>query len=367
MTNLQQPAEANSTRQGSVTVTGVNHPPYRGRLLSLHRELVELESVTGRENAVGEFLIGYLAKHGFRTSRQTLPPHSNTPPGWDRSNILAWPNASRHTSQPSSSSLTPRLLVSAHIDTVPPFIPYSIDEGEIGLDTVIRGRGSVDTKASAAAQIIAVEELITARRVRPEDVMLLYVVGEEQGGDGMRHFSRVLNEPDYGHDSHLAGPLPAKGFKAAILGEPTDNKLAKGHKGLLICDIKAKGKAGHSGYPWLGKSANELLMRAIIKALDENLGSSERFGETTLNIGVFEGGVAGNVIAEEASASLVLRIATGPEETGHEKVKARILEILKNIDGEAFSVDWHGGYGAVPCDYDVEGKPCKETTLRQSV
>lgn len=370
----------NSTAPASVDSSAVadgcgSAPPYRERLLNLHRELVEAESITGCETAAGEVLVSYLARNGFVCSRQTLLPSSNTYPGRDRQNILAWPRPRPSSGTGSKPRQPPTVLVSAHIDTVPPFISYGIDDGPaISKATVIRGRGSVDAKASIAAQVVAVEELLAAGRIQADDVMLLYVVGEEEGGDGMRDFSRRVNgelngEPsgDSGDsgDAELAGSLPTHGFRAAIFGEPTDNKLARGHKGLLIGTIKARGKAGHSGYPWLGQSANELLMRAMVRAMDADLGSSDEFGRTTLNVGVVTGGVAGNVIAEEASADVVLRVAMGPQATGHDTVKERLMAILHDVDAQAFSVEWRGGYGAVPCYHDVKGKEERNTELKR--
>jgi acetylornithine deacetylase len=345
---------------GGVGKGGHEEPPlYRERLLSLHRKLVDMDSITGRENDVGELLIRYLTQHGFRTSRQILPQDDETLPKSLRFNVLAWPalysNSTLQT-HPRVATSGPRLLLTAHLDTVPPHIPYDIDQGEVTASTRIRGRGTADTKGSVAAQIIAVERLLTMGLIGAGDIMLVYVVGEETGGDGMCQFSRLLNNPSLPERNDLAGPLPESGFEAAIFGEPTENKLAKGHKGLLICTVRAKGRAGHSGYPWLGKSANELLIRALARVVDEDLGRSDRFGQTTVNVGVIGGGVAGNVIAEEASASLVIRVAAGPEQNGHDKVKARLLGILKEVDEEAFTVEWGGGYGAVPCNCDVDGK-----------
>ncbi len=329
-------------------------PTYRERLLSFHRVLVEAESVTGRENDAGDELVRYLSAHGFVCSRQPLPPCANTDAGRERQNILAWPRPADGSDTYPVGAPPPTVLVSAHIDTVPPFIPYGIDAGPVGPATVIRGRGSVDAKAAVATQVVAVEELLAAKRIRPEDVMLLYVVGEEEGGDGMRDFSRRVNGGGTAA-APSAGPLPHNGFPAVIFGEPTDNKLACGHKGLLIGTITARGKAGHSGYPWLGQSANELLMRALVRAMDVDLGSSIEFGQTTLNVGFMKGGVAGNVIAEAASADVVLRVAMGPQADGHEKVKQRLMAILHEVDAAAFSVSWRGGYGAVPCYHDVPG------------
>ncbi|KAK8055749.1 acetylornithine deacetylase [Apiospora rasikravindrae] len=323
-------------------------PSYRDALLSLHKQLIEISSVSGDENAVGTFLVDYLTERNFKAQLEFIPPSfnsSSSTPSADadaskpRFNVLAWPGETR--------SPKPKLLVSSHIDTVPPFIPYSSSDAEPNSNTVISGRGSVDAKAAVAAQVIAVLELLEAEKVKGEDVMLLYVVGEEVGGDGMRYFSATLDELE-----------PPPRFEAAIFGEPTEGKLACGHKGFLGCDIVAHGHAGHSGYPWLGKSATEVLMRGLVKVLDTDLGSSERFGNTTVNIGHIEGGVAANVIPEKAQAKIALRVAIGPtdgEDGGGMIVKERLWETLKSVDEEAFEMTCHKPYGAVDCDCEVPG------------
>jgi acetylornithine deacetylase/succinyl-diaminopimelate desuccinylase-like protein len=185
------------------------------------------------------------------------------------------------------------------------------------------------------------EEVVKAGDADPKDLMLLYVVGEETTGDGMKTFS--------------AG-WTGKPLEAAIFGEPTEKKLACGHKGHAGCRVIAKGKAGHSGYPWLGKSATEVLMRGLVKVLDADLGGSERFGNTTVNVGVISGGAAANVIAENATASLAIRIAAGTLETGYDIMKSRLEKILDDTDSDALTLDCVEGYGPIECDCDVEGK-----------
>ncbi|KAI3316458.1 Zn-dependent exopeptidase [Xylariaceae sp. AK1471] len=312
-------------------------PAYRSQLVSLHKSLVEISSVTYDENAVGKFLVDYLTERHFVAELQSVPP-SNTSDsnGKPRFNVLAWPSRKRHAS--------PKVLVSSHIDTVPPYIPYARSDDELSGDTVIAGRGSVDAKASVAAQIVAVFELLRSQSIDPEDVMLLFVVGEERTGDGMRYFSDTVASLD-----------PPPNFKAAIFGEPTEGKLACGHKGFFGCDITAHGKAAHSGYPWLGKSAIEILMRALVKILDTDLGSSEDFGNSTINIGTIEGGVALNVVSEKAAARIAGRVAIGPESEGGKIVTQRVKDILKSVDEEAFDVSCRNGYGVVRCECDVQG------------
>ncbi|KAK0610993.1 hypothetical protein B0T14DRAFT_548356 [Immersiella caudata] len=341
---IQQPL-ANSVPGGRV-----NHgykpgaPQYRDSLLSFHKDLIDIPSTLGggSEDKVASFLADHLTKLGYATQLQLVPPRSDTRPGTKRYNVLAWPGASA-ISGPARTH-KPRVLVTSHIDVVPPYIPYAIDAGEINDDTVISGRGSVDAKASVAVQVTAVEDLVAAGEVRAEDLMLLYVIGEETTGDGMKHFSASLQEQDQQLE-----------FEAAIFGEPTENKLACGHKGITVGWIHAKGKAGHSGYPSVGKSATGLLTRALVKIADADLGSSERYGNSTFNIGRLTGGVAANVIAEEAGAYISVRIAGGNFTTGFDIVKERILDILKETDEEAFTLDLPYGYGPVKCDCDIDG------------
>ncbi|KAI8958387.1 Zn-dependent exopeptidase [Daldinia sp. FL1419] len=336
---LQKPLRPAQVPSSAVSPTSnPNAPAYREDLVSLHKSLVEISSITGDENEVGNFLVDYLSAHDFVVQLESIPPTSASNPGKPRFNVLAWPGPNRRPS--------PKVLVSSHIDTVPPFIPYSRSDGELTADTVIAGRGSVDAKASVAAQITALRSLLESGRIAGGEgsIMLLYVVGEETSGDGMRFFSETRGQLD-----------PSPNFKAAIFGEPTEGRLVCGHKGVFNCNITVTGHAGHSGYPWLGKSATEVLARGLVRVLDTDLGSSEEFGNTTVNVGLFEGGVAANVIPEKATARLAVRVAVGPEIGGEKIVAQRLQDVMRSIDKEAFEFDCNNGYGVVKCDCDVEG------------
>ncbi|KAI1412501.1 Zn-dependent exopeptidase [Hypoxylon sp. FL1857] len=337
---LQKPLKKPSTSITSASHESYDVPsPYRDDLVSLHKSLVEIPSVSGDEYDVGEFLVDYLTAHDFVVQLEFIPPASNaSESAKPRFNVLAWPGPTRHPS--------PSVLLSSHIDTVPPFIPYTRTDEDPNDDTVIAGRGSVDAKASVAAQIIALRSLLEQGRIADaeDSVMLLYVVGEETLGDGMRYFSETRGKLD-----------PPPDFKAAIFGEPTEGRLVCGHKGITGCNITAKGRAGHSGYPSLGKSATEVLMRGLVRVLDTDLGSSEEFGNTTVNVGLIEGGVAANVIPERATARVAVRVAIGPELDGGKIVAERLQEVLRSVDDEAFEFDCKEGYGVVKCNCDVEG------------
>lgn len=205
----------------------------------------------------------------------------------------------------------------------------------------------MDDKGSVAAQVVAVNRLISAKKISADDVALLFVVGEEVGGDGMRKANDLGLEP-----------------KAVIFGEPTEGKLVSGHKGTMQIELRAKGKNGHSGYPWLGRSANEILVSALstIMHLGEKLPKSDKYGMTTFNLGRIEGGVAGNVIAESAEATITVRVAAGePEDIEkavtdavHHAVRGFLKDHLKPED--IIEIDFGArGYGPIDIDADVPG------------
>ena len=291
----------------------------RNSVLSLHRALVEYESISGNEVKVGKYLHSYLTAHNFTVQRQQVDPLTANAEN-SRFNLLAYPGGDKHSA---------RVLISSHIDTVPPYWPYENRKSD-----QIWGRGTVDAKGCVATQIQAVKELLAADKIAGRDVALLFVVGEEIGGDGMRK----------ANDLGLS-------WETVIFGEPTELKLASGHKGTIGLSIKATGKAGHSGYPWLGENANSMLIPALA-ALDKvDFPSSKKYGNTTLNIGKMEGGVAGNVIAESAKAQIQIRIAAGSPD----KIKAIVIDTINKID-DRLELDFPSkGYGPVKIDTDVEG------------
>ncbi|KJR83690.1 acetylornithine deacetylase [Sporothrix schenckii 1099-18] len=332
---------------GTAHAETVGTPAYRDDLLALHKGLIETSSTTGAEGNVGDWLVAYLEDRHYKTHRQQLPKRDNTGKN-GRFNVIAWIDSGDDQGDRDGLAALavhplPPVLVTSHIDVVPPHIPYAIDDKDSPSgSTVIHGRGSVDAKGSVAAQITALEQLRAAGVVGAGDVLLLFVVGEEDSGDGMKAFSALFRSyfPTW--------------FAAAIFGEPTENKLACGHKGILGCTVTAAGKAGHSGYPWLGKSANDALVRGLAALLDADLGSSPVYGNTTVNVGLLSGGVAANVIPAAASAKMAVRVALGPQATGHDEVRARMEAALQGADKD-LALRCTQGYGVVECDCAVEG------------
>ena len=235
-------------------------------LFELTKALMNVPSTSGEEAAVGFWLWDHLASLGWTVELQRVSE--------DQNNVIAYLND------------TPRVWMSTHMDTVPPYIPPTED------DEKIYGRGACDAKGIIAAQITAAE---TLRAQGVQDIGLLYTVEEERSSTG----AKAAN----------LHPLAAK-CEYMINGEPTDNDLAIGSKGTFRLNIKTTGKAAHSAYPEEGDSAIERLLDILEDIRHTRFPNDEFFGETTVNIGTISGGLALNVIPPVAEAGLAIRLTT---------------------------------------------------------
>ncbi|HEX5758831.1 MAG TPA: M20/M25/M40 family metallo-hydrolase [Thermoanaerobaculia bacterium] len=233
-------------------------------LFGLTRALVDVDSTTGREPAATELLAAYLEPLA-RRQRGLL---ERWPVAGERANLFAaWGE--------------PVVVLSTHLDTVPPFFP-SAEDGER-----IHGRGACDAKGIAAAMVKAVEGLLAAGR---RGVGLLFDVGEETDSAGA-----------------VAANRTPRGSRYLIDGEPTENRQVVGHRGALWLALEAAGRAAHSSTPELGDSAIERLLDGLAALRALPLPEDPLLGRATLNIGTLAGGRAPNVIPDEARAEVMLR------------------------------------------------------------
>ncbi|HEV2117793.1 MAG TPA: M20/M25/M40 family metallo-hydrolase [Terriglobales bacterium] len=269
-------------------------------LFSLTRQLVDIESITGNETRVGEFLSAELQRLGYRAEKMPV----------EGSRFNLWATTPE---QPG-----PQIVFSTHMDTVPPFIS-SQEDGER-----IWGRGSCDAKGIIAAQIAAAERL----RAQGIHVGLLFLVGEEKDSQG----------------AQIANQQP-RGSRFLVNGEPTENRLGLASKGTLRVELTARGRMAHSAYPELGESAIDKLLIALTRLRAMPLPSDPQIGPCTLNIGMIEGGRAPNVIPDYAHADLLYRLIGPTDElrrqivaTAGEQVEVTFpLELpfqrLRTVDG----------------------------------
>ncbi len=272
-------------------------------VFQLTRALIDIDSVNPNETAIGDWLYDYLRplaeQYGGSIEKIEVQP--------GRNNIwVHWG--------------TPEIVLSTHMDTVPPFIPSSED------DEYIHGRGACDTHGLGAAMMKAAEKLLE-EGVR--DFGILYVVGEGVDGPG----------------AHFANQSPPDGVRYLINGEPTSNLLALGSKGTIRLDLKATGKNAHSAYPELGDSAIDKILDNLQTLRNLKVPEHPILGDCTVNVGVIRGGRAANIIADEAGAEIVIRVVNDLEETKQlfldaldDRVEATIVTqtpavLLKAVEG----------------------------------
>src|SRR5262249_11700163 len=230
----------------------------------LTRELIDIPSTTGEEFQIGTSLGELLMRLGYRVELQDVTD--------ERANIIA------------TTESRPRVVLSTHMDTVPPFIASSED------DEFIYGRGSCDAKGIIAAQIFAAERL---RSDGVNDVGFLFTVDEELSSHGAQAANKHAR---------------ARECKFLINDEQTDSRLATGTKGSVRVFITTEGRAAHSAYPEAGESAIEKLLDILQDVRSRRWPEDSFFGTTTCNIGVIGGGTRPNVIPDHARAELQIRL-----------------------------------------------------------
>jgi acetylornithine deacetylase len=235
-------------------------------VVALAAELLAIPSSTGEERAAIDFVSRWLIARGWNVHVQEVSK--------GRGNVWA-------------SRAGGGVTLSTHVDTVPPFFPPR-QEGDR-----LFGRGSCDAKGIAAAMMTAAENLARAGEQR---VDLLLVVGEEKGSDGARAANRLT---------------PTSRF--LVNGEPTESKLASGAKGSQRVMVRTRGRAAHSAYPHLGRSAIEPLLALLPTVHLLDMPADPILGETTVNIGVIRGGTEANIIPESAEAELMFRLVGDPK------------------------------------------------------
>lgn len=255
--------------------------------LALTRRFIDIPSVTGEESAMAEASAALLRDIGFDVRFHLAAP--------DRPNVLATLDS-------------PRVLLCSHLDTVPPYFPAR-DEGEY-----IYGRGACDTKGILAAMAAAAERLV---RSGVRDLGLLWVVGEETDSIGAKRANTELELPD---------------VQFTLVGEPTESKYAVAQKGGFKWTLRIEGAAAHSGYPDLGKSAIDELVRLVGIVNATAWGHDRVLGPGTANVGTVRGGLRANIVPANAEAEIFVRVVDDAA-----AVRARVESI---VAGARLPVAW---------------------------
>ena len=267
-------------------------------VVSLAAELLAAQSPTGAEGPAVDFVSGWLIRRGWDVMLQEVAP--------GRSNVWATRRGGGVT-------------LSTHLDTVPPYYPPRLEGSRL------YGRGSADAKGIAAAMLAAADHLAQAGEER---VDLLLLVGEEKGSDGAR----------------AANHLPATS-RWLVNGEPTESKLASGAKGSLRVTVRTRGRAAHSAYAHLGRSAIEPLLDLLRQLRDIDWPTDPALGDTTYNVGVIRGGSEANIVPAAAEAEIMFRVIGDSE-----PVRERLLAWA----GDAAQLEW-GSYIPAQRFHTIDG------------
>ncbi|OGL95721.1 hypothetical protein A2348_03780 [Candidatus Uhrbacteria bacterium RIFOXYB12_FULL_58_10] len=219
-------------------------------------DLLAIPSVSGTEQAI----IDRVAETLGGTFRVERIPVDET-----RSNLLCTVGS-------------PRVLLAAHLDTVPGTVEIRVD------DENIHGRGACDNKGAAAAMITAALQAVSEDAT---DFGLLFTVGEETNFDGAIAVQKFFADNDI---------VPER----IVIGEPTGLQIVTAQRGITSVEILCDGTAEHSSTDHPDSAIHKLA--ALLAAFLKNT-----FPETTYHVGLIQGGTADNVVAAHATATLLFR------------------------------------------------------------
>ena len=228
------------------------------KYIELFREILFLDSTSGKERALAEFLLDRLeapSKEAFEVGDGTL-------------NLLfSWGE--------------PKVVFCTHMDTVPPYIPPTFNEEGV------HGRGACDAKGQLLCMYVACKELEARGR---EGFALLLVSGEETGSWGAKAFSGRVHAP------------------LLVVGEPTDNTPVSASKGTKSYDLKFIGQPFHSGYPEKGRSAVDMFMDFMIELeVEAEFPRDKVLGETTWNVGLLRSDNPQNILSPDLTCRIYFR------------------------------------------------------------
>lgn len=189
--------------------------------IELLKELISIESFSGQEDKTAEAIEKFFAKHSVTVFRKG-------------NNIIAKNSPDSYR----DDSAKPTILLNSHHDTVKPNSGWTLNPFQPTIkEEKLFGLGSNDA-GGALVSLIATFLYFNSQKNLTYNFILAATAEEENSGKG--GVVSILNE---------LSPLLGRGVGGeafAIVGEPTEMKMAVAEKGLMVVDCVAKGKAGHA-------------------------------------------------------------------------------------------------------------------------
>lgn len=242
----------------------------------LHKKLILIPSLSGDENEVGNFITNLLIDNGFEVKKDIVDNNGF--------NIIA-------------TLGKPKVFLSAHMDTVAPFLDYKETKTEIF------GRGACDTKNCIASMLTA---------------------GFKAKNDGLNNFGFIFT---VGEETDFRGAkkIVKSGIKIpfVVVGEPTSLDIINSHYGILTLKLIAKGKAAHSSQPEKGINAIDILLESL-----EKIKKIKFHPKTLASLTKISGGVASNIIPNKAEVLICIRNYPDDEKNYFEEFKKLLPNLL---------------------------------------
>lgn len=224
----------------------------------------------------------------------------------------------------------PRLILLAHIDTVPIGGGWTVDPlgGEI-INDRIYGRGACDMKGGVAVSLGLVEALTKQKRGMRGDLVFVATVDEEA--------------PDMAGAQALVKSGFFRPDDQVLALEPSGTRLRIAQMGLRWLQVKVTGRMAHAGRAHLGIDSAHVMARIVdrLKGHVANIPhEDEILGKARFTCGTFNSGVATNVVPPNATASFDVRIVPPMKiEEVIPMVSAIAEEVIADFPGAEFSVE----------------------------
>lgn len=246
------------------------------------------------EQKCAEFVAGFLEHSGAEAFLDEVQPGRPNVIGRFPSNGLR------------DGKKKPRIVFGPHTDTVGVggmvIDPFG---GEVR-DGCVWGRGASDTKGPMAAMLWALHEMRDEIADLPVEVHFAGFMSEESAQLGSQHFAKHHGPYDF-----------------ALIAEPTDLKTVFRHKGCLWADVHTTGIAAHGATPERGENAIVKMSR-LVAALDDEFrdllveagGPDEWLGQSTINLGMINGGTRSNIVPDACKLRVDIRTTPGLQHHG---------------------------------------------------
>lgn len=262
------------------------------------KDLVKINTVNDKGNKeIIEYLEKYLLGLGFKTEYK------------DKALIM-------------SIGDNPKFGFLGHTDTV----NYAEDKWEVNpfeltkKDGKLYGLGVCDMKGGISAMLDAAAEL--KDESKDLNLKLYFTYAEETTFDGMKDVLKFEKE------------FP----ETMIFGEPTNNEILVGSKGILEFEVKFIGKSAHSSNPDKGISANMNAVNLIMninkfyeEEIKKEIDNNFEINYTTMNVGTIHGGTNKNSVSEECIVTIDFRTV---KDKHHEKIIKEIEKQSKDYNAE---------------------------------